>query len=80
MSNTCPKFIEAGNIEETDKSERIGVEKDEEKEDSNKTRILAELNNDDEVKNNEIVACKLNDAIEIKLDGLDQRKEVKELT
>ncbi|RIB16793.1 hypothetical protein C2G38_2315644 [Gigaspora rosea] len=45
MSNTCPKFIEAGNIEETDKSERIGVEKDEEKEDSNKTRILAELNN-----------------------------------
>ncbi|RIB23836.1 hypothetical protein C2G38_2170171 [Gigaspora rosea] len=35
---------------------------------------------DDEVKKNEIVAYKTDNAIEIKLDGLDQRKEVKELT
>ncbi|RIB05169.1 hypothetical protein C2G38_2220450 [Gigaspora rosea] len=42
--NICLKFIEAGNVDETDKSERIGVEKDKEKDELNEAEILVEPN------------------------------------
>ncbi|CAG8692744.1 33596_t:CDS:2, partial [Gigaspora margarita] len=42
--NIYPKFFEAKNIDDTDKSEIIGVEKDKEKDKLNKIKILAEPN------------------------------------